>query len=262
MPGGQRLDSARLERYIQASNKNYDAERSVAYRQRDEAALAPGHASAHYADVMHRLSGEFDRKIDVLDVGCGTGRFFHSLVNVRRLVGLDISPQMLEQAREPVRKEQLDIEMTELICGDVFSLDDQEAFDLIYSIGVLGELAPVDAPLLEKLASLLKPDGVLYMTAVDTHSRMRMRVAGRVTLLRRALNKVFRHLPRSLRAMLNRSLSPCYVTREHLEALFAKSSFRSYSIGSYVHGQGWSGAHFECLAFKSRNSASQGAKCP
>ena len=144
----------------------------------------------------------------------------------------------------------------------MFSLADQEAFDLIYSIGVLGAFAPIDAPLLERLASLLKPDGVLYMTAVDTHSRMRMRVAGRVTLLRRALNKVFRHLPRSVRAMFNRSLSPCYVTREHLEAMFATSSFRSYSIGSYVHGQGWSGAHFECLAFKSRNSASQGARCP
>jgi SAM-dependent methyltransferase len=245
---------------MQASNKNYDAQRAAAYRERDEAALAPGHASAHYAEVIRRLSREFDRKIDVLDVGCGTGRFFHSLANVRRLVGLDISAQMLEQAREPVRKEQLDIEAMELICGDVASLGEQrETFDLIYSIGVLGEFAPIDRPLLDKLASLLKPDGVLYVTAVDAHSRMRIRVAGRITLLRRMLNKVFRHLPRSLRAALNRSLSPCYVTREHLEALFAASRFHSYSIGSYVHGQGWKGTHFECLASKSGNSASHGA---
>jgi SAM-dependent methyltransferase len=256
----QRPDSARLERYIEASNRNYDARRSSAYRQRDEAALAPGRPSAHYAEVIRRLSLGFDRKIDVLDVGCGSGRFFHSLANVRRLVGLDPSAQMLEQARDPVRKERLDAEVMELICGDVFSLGNEvEAFDLIYSIGVLGEFAPIDATLLERLAALLKPDGVLYTTAVDAHSRMRMRVDGRMTLFRRGLNRVFRHLPRGLRAMLNRSLSPCYVTREHLEAMFATSKFRSYSLGSYVHREGWKGTHFECLAYKSRNSAPQSA---
>ncbi len=251
-----RLDSARLRRYAQASNENYDARRASAYRREDEAALARGGAATHYAELLRKLSRKFDRKIDVLDVGCGTGRFFHSLANVRRLVGLDTSAQMLEQARDPVRKEQLDTDVIELVCGDVFSLTgEQEAFDFIYSIGVLGEFAPIDAPLLERLALLLKPDGVLFITAVDTHSRMRMRVHGHVTPLRRGLDKVFRHLPRGLRATLNRSLSPCYITREHLEALFIASPFMSYSIGSYVHTHGWNGTHFECRAYKSRNSA-------
>jgi len=254
----QRPDSARLQRYVEASNMNFDARRSSAYRQADEAALARGRAAAHYSEVIRKLSLAFDRKIDVLDVGCGTGRFFHSLANVRRLVGIDTSAQMLEQARDPVRKEQLDTETIELMCGDVFSLTGSNgAFDLIYSIGVLGEFAPIDAPLLEKLAVLLKPDGVLFITAVDTHSRMRMRVGGRVTLLRRALSRIFPHLPRSLRAMLNRHLSPCYVTREQLEAMFAASTFPTHSIRPYAHGQGWKGTHFQCIAYKNRNSASE-----
>jgi SAM-dependent methyltransferase len=254
----QRSDSARLQRYIEASNKNYDARRSSAYRQEDEAALDRGGAAAHYSELIRLLSSAFGRKIDVLDVGCGTGRYFHSLSNVKRLVGLDISAEMLEQARNPVRQDRLDIEAIELVCGDVFSLDaPQAAFDLIYSIGVLGEFAPIDAPLLERLATLLKPDGVLFTTAVDTHSRMRMRVGGRVTLPRRALNKMFRHLPHTVRAMLNRHLSPCYVTREQLEALFAASPFPTYCFTQYEHKPGWRGTHFDCIAWKSPRHDSQ-----
>jgi SAM-dependent methyltransferase len=247
-----RPDSSLLRSYVQASNRSFDARRSAAYRQADEAALTPGRPSAHYAEVVRRLSLGFGGKIDVLDVGCGTGRLFHSLANVRRLVGLDTSAQMLEQARNPVRKEQLDAEVIELVCGDVYSLTgEQGAFDLIYSISVLGEFTPIDAPLLERLAQLLKPDGVLFTTAVDAQSRMRMRMDER-TLFRRGLNRIFRCLPPGIRAMLNRYVSPCYVTREYLETLFAASGFATYSIGSYTHGKGWKGTHLECSLYKTR----------
>src|SRR5215510_4754497 len=231
--------STRLQSYAEASNRNYNRQRSATYRREDETALARGGTTTHYGELIRSLAGAFDRPIDVLDVGCGTGRYFHALTNVRRLVGLDTSPDMLEQARNPVRKELISAQTIELICGDVFSLNDAYGpFDFIYSVGVLGEFAPIDTMLLQRLASLLTPDGVLFTTAVDTHSRLRMRVNGRTTLTRRGLNRVFRRLPRAIRARLNRHLSPCYVTREDLEAAFGASDFATYTIAAYKHSPG------------------------
>ena len=40
----------------------------------------------------------------VLDLGCGTGRYFHCLNNISCLVGIDISPDMLEVAARVCRK--------------------------------------------------------------------------------------------------------------------------------------------------------------
>jgi SAM-dependent methyltransferase len=250
--------NGQLQSYVEASNRNYNRQRSATYRREDETALARGGTTTHYGELIRNLAGAFNRPIDVLDVGCGTGRYFHSLTNTRRLVGLDTSPDMLEQARHPVREELISAQTIELVCGDVFSLkDDYGPFDLIYSVGVLGEFAPIDAMLLQRLASLLKPDGVLFTTAVDTHSRLRMKVNGRTTLTRRGLNKVFRRLPPAVRVRLNRYLSPCYVTRADLEAAFRASNFTTYTISAFKHSPGWRGTHFDCIAYRQRADVSQ-----
>jgi hypothetical protein len=165
---------------------------------------------------------------------------------------------MLEQARNPVRKELISATAIELVCGDIFSLKDAYGpFDLIYSVGVLGEFAPIDTVLLQRLAALLKSDGVLFTTAVDTHSRLRMKVNGRTTLTRRGLNKIFRHLPFPIRASINRYFSPCYVTRQDLEAAFGASDFAAFTITSYKHSPGWRGTHFDCIAHKQHVGVSQ-----
>jgi ubiquinone/menaquinone biosynthesis C-methylase UbiE len=228
----------------------FDKGRSVQYRARDEHAASHG-SRQHYCEIVRELSASFGHKISVLDVGCGTGRYFYCLRNVERLVGIDISPHMLEQARSPVHSHELDIEKIELLCADVGSLElADDSLDLIYSIGVIGEYAPLNCVLLEKLYRLLAPRGKLFFTAVDIHSRLQMPEGTKASLTRRVLRKAFPLLPSFARKSLNHALSSFYVTDRELTSLQGSSQFATFSISRYEHPSGWSGTHLDCLAEK------------
>jgi ubiquinone/menaquinone biosynthesis C-methylase UbiE len=228
----------------------FDKERSVQYRAGDE--LAASHGSRqHYCEILRELSGGFGQKITVLDAGCGTGRYFHCLRKVKRLVGIDVSPHMLEQARSPVKSNELDIEKIELLCADVGSLElPDESFDFIYSIGVVGEYAPLNSVLLDKLYRLLAPKGKLFLTAVDVHSRLQVPEGMEPGLTRRALRKAFPLLPSFAKKSLNRALSSFYVTYGELTTLQRSSQFATFRVSRYEHPSGWRGTHFDCLAEK------------
>ena len=231
----------------------YDRAAARRYRDQDEVALTKGGSKRHYCEILERLTKSFDRKIDVLDAGCGTGRYFQCLRNVRRLVGVDISEPMIEEARNPVARGRLDVESIELHVGDVSSLNLPPAgFDFICSLGVIGEFAPVDAALLDTFARLLKDDGVLFFTAVDTHSRTSVPDRD-PPLLRRAVRKLFPYLAPSVREALNKRLAPHYLSRNELAGRLGASPFASFDITSYEHPPGgWAGAHFDAIAYRGK----------
>src|SRR5438105_1172265 len=84
------------------------AEVSSRYRQDDEIEVT----TENHRRISNRLleiCQSFDHSIRVLDVGCGTGRYFHCLTNVRELTGIDISTEMLQAAAHPVREEMVSI---------------------------------------------------------------------------------------------------------------------------------------------------------
>ena len=84
----------------------HDQKRSRTYREDDESAvLTDRHRRLN--NVLRELSSSFGHDISVLDLGCGTGRYFHCVINARRLTGIDISLHMLQEARNPVRREQI-----------------------------------------------------------------------------------------------------------------------------------------------------------
>ncbi len=236
--------------YAKESVRIFDGSWARQYREGDERAI--GHGSRqHYGDILRRLCGSFGRKITVLDAGCGSGRYFHCLRKVERLVGIDISPHMLEQARNPIHRESLDIEKIELLCGDVRAPDlADESFDFIYSIGVVGEYSPVDATLLQRLHALLRPGGKLFLTVVDVHSRLQIPENAPPTLTLRALRKCFPLMSPLARKSLNRALSSHYVTDREVAALLVGTRFANYSITPYRHPSGWQGIHLDCLAQK------------
>src|SRR3569832_980308 len=76
------------------------------YRAQDEEHIC-GRDYHHVSKILRDVSGSFDREIQVLDMGCGTGRYFHAIKNARELIGLDISQQMLDAARHPVRGDEV-----------------------------------------------------------------------------------------------------------------------------------------------------------
>jgi SAM-dependent methyltransferase len=148
----------------------YDDGYAKRYRHRDgELEDLPSHREllSWLGDVCDR----FERPIDVLDLGCGTGRYFWGLRRVVSLVGLDASTAMLDEARHPVHGDRLkDVAIT-LVKGDLMThVFPPAGFDLVYSIGVVAEHVPLDRTLVRRVAAWLKPGGRFAFTTVHPAS--------------------------------------------------------------------------------------------
>jgi SAM-dependent methyltransferase len=150
----------------------HDQARSRIYREADELAIATeGHA--HLCNILKDVSCSFGRNISILDLGCGTGRYFHCLHNVEILVGIDISMYMLKECRNPVMKEEVKYNRIHFICGSIFSIGiTSQSFDFIYSIGVFTGHSSFNLYTCNQLFDLLKPGGKLFFTVTDIASHV------------------------------------------------------------------------------------------
>jgi len=145
----------------------YQQDYSKNYREYDEQYISTPDYK-HYTEKLTAYTKSFSHKIDVLDIGCGTGRYFHALQNVRLLTGIDISINMLNEAQNPLYKGEVQIEKTELVEGNFYEYDfGGKKFDFIYSVGVLGEHAPFTLDACNKIYDLLNDGGVCFTTLVD-----------------------------------------------------------------------------------------------
>jgi ubiquinone/menaquinone biosynthesis C-methylase UbiE len=116
---------------------------------------------------LHAVCGRFPGSIDVLDLGCGTGRYFRALAGIRRLVGIDVSKSMLEEARRRVGDHAVERGALRLVEGDFLVQEFQpQEFDLVYSIGVLAEHSPFDHAVAARVHRWLKPGGRFAFTTV------------------------------------------------------------------------------------------------
>jgi SAM-dependent methyltransferase len=140
------------------------------YRDRDEALLEERTYQNSIA-WLQQVCGRFHHRIDVLDLGCGTGRYFWGVNNARSLVGFDASAAMLAEARHPIRADRITARELRLVQGDLATHTfPDDSFDLVYSIGVLAEHVPLDASIVERVWRWLKPDGRFAFTTVDPES--------------------------------------------------------------------------------------------
>lgn len=197
------------------------------YRVADEA-IRDGALVRHFSAWLGRLCDSFGREIDVLDLGCGTGRYFHALRHVRRLVGVDVSRPMLERARQPVGAPRI---AAELIEGDFLTCDaGAEPFDLVYSIGVLAEHSPLDAAIAGRVRGWLRPGGRFAFTAVHPLSFSVPR-----TWRRRAAESLLPvsrgRLRHALRDRLMRD--GLYADEERLREVMSAAGFNLESVESY-----------------------------
>jgi SAM-dependent methyltransferase len=149
------------------------------YRAHDEV-VRGGTVVNRLGEWLRAVCERFTPPIDVLDLGCGTGRYFHALVHVRRLVAIDVSAPMLERARCPVGDVSIPAERRTLVEGDFLRHEfGAGEFDLVYSIGVLAEHAPFDETIASRVKRWLKPGGRFAFTTVHPMSFSVPRTLGR-----------------------------------------------------------------------------------
>jgi SAM-dependent methyltransferase len=162
--------TAQLTQWGSRASALYTKEYAHRYRAQDEA-VAHGDVVIRLGEWLRQICERFDRPIDVLDLGCGTGRYFHSLAGVRSLIGIDVSGPMLDHARRPVGSLSVPAEAVTLVEGDFLAHEfGAEQFDLVYSIGVLAEHAPFDEAVAKRVARWLRKGGRFALTTVDPMS--------------------------------------------------------------------------------------------
>ena len=112
----------------------------------------------------------------VLEVGCGTGRYFHLFKTANLLIGTDISMEMLLQAHERLKRTFIKKDNVFLVKADVRDLPfKQGLFDVIFSIGTIGYHLPFDVKVISEVKQLLSNDGIMILiTQKANYSPIRM----------------------------------------------------------------------------------------
>ncbi len=119
----------------------------------------------HVREMLEELKLPQARKLDVLDIGCGTGICGEYLRDyAKHLEGVDLSPQMLAQAKKKGYYNKLE-------CADAvgYMQGCKRKFDLIVASGVLILFSDL-TPVFQAVARLLKPGGVFVFTLYRSES--------------------------------------------------------------------------------------------
>jgi SAM-dependent methyltransferase len=209
------------------------------------------------AKSLKEICWSFPRPITVLDVGCGTGRYFHCLENVARLTGIDISEEMLQAAGNPVRGQEISTQQIHLIRGNIYlSSFPPESFDFIYSLGMFGHGCPVTVEICNKFQEWLQPGGKVFFNIVDL-AGLPLWYRAR----RQARRVVYPLLAKSLQQALDKreQRSPFFsLTKRQLAHLLEITRLTDFTVTSHVcKSPLWSGRHLECLAIKSASATTE-----
>ena len=209
----------------QKSLNGYDAKMSERYRVEDEEEFSTP-ILQRMCRMLGEISGGFDDPIDALDLACGTGRYFHCLQNVRKLVGVDLSPPMIAQAHNPAFSDQISADEIELICASMFDVElPAQGFDFVFAIGVFGDHVIFSPTLCDKIYAALRPNGRMFVTVVSKETlhafprSLRRRTAELVNPL--LLGALTPHLTRD---------TEYYCDPDELRALMADSPFVDVQI--------------------------------
>lgn len=215
----------------------YDGAYAQRYRAHDDT-LGDSAPYRGFVAWLQRVCAAFAHPIDVLDLGCGTGRYFSALTGARSIVGIDASADMLARARRPLGGERITAPVR-LIHGDLYLHPfDEGSFDLVYSIGVLAEHAPLNRELVARVRRWLKAGGRFAFSTVHPDSPSIARTAGRT--IGRVAERIMIGPPR--RWLRSRLLAGGMYADERWIAELLTPGFAIESIERFV-----SEAHLHCL---------------
>ncbi len=117
----------------------------------------------HILPLAPGLTERLEAGIDVLDVGCGSGRALNLMAREfpnSRFVGYDFSEEAIARARAEARE--LGTTNVRFEVKDAAKLDEEASYDLITTFDVVHDQAR-PAAVLKGIANGLRPDGVYLM---------------------------------------------------------------------------------------------------
>lgn len=225
-------------------------DRGAAQYRRDDEIEARTENHQRLGGNLRRICRSFSQPIRVLEIGCGTGRYFHWLENVTLLVGTDLSEEMLRHARQPLQNNEVTAGEIRLAQGSIYEMDfEPESFDFIYSLGVFGYGAAWTPALAAKVHQWLAPGGRLFFNAVEEPPS-----SGRISDMKKSVRAgVYPHLPVKLQRWLDaRDTVPLRLhSRQELERVMDAAGFVDYMLTSHAcRSSLWTGVHLECSARK------------
>jgi SAM-dependent methyltransferase len=214
----------RVFKAIAAKSRKLYASTARDYRVADDSNY--DHEShAYFRNELSKLTVAIPQGGAALDLGCGTGRYFHCLKGMQRIVGVDVSEEMLAFARDPSMGSEVEATDIRLICDDIHSVGFPDAsFDFVYSIGVLGLCSPLTIELCDKIYSWLKPGGSMYLFVMDA-------VTLRESSWKRDLAiRLYPVLPGFMKTRVFLRVQDCSVTNEELRLVMEKSHFATSRV--------------------------------
>jgi SAM-dependent methyltransferase len=126
----------------------------------------------HILPLEPGLTGELERGIDVLDVGCGSGRAINAMAARypnSRFTGYDLCPDAVERARAEAARRGLTNVLFEV--RDVTDLGERGSYDLITAFDAIhDQVAP--AKVLDNIAAALRVDGLFLMQDIHASSKL------------------------------------------------------------------------------------------
>ncbi len=130
---------------------------------------------SHILLLVAGLTDRLDRGIQVLDVGCGSGRIVNRLAELypsSRFTGIDFSPEAIESARDGAAQKGLrNTEFTVRDLGDFDETAEREAFDFITTFDAIHDQAkPLNV--LKGIYRALTGDGVYLMQDIRGSSHV------------------------------------------------------------------------------------------
>jgi tRNA (uracil-5-)-methyltransferase TRM9 len=128
--------------------------------------------------VSKLIKSEFNTPISMLDLGCGNGRFLDFLLSekiaIDNYLGIDNSPELLKIADHRFNQEYVDFIYADLEHDWISEIENHEEklgnkelkYDFISLFGVMHHIESHEkrVELLTNAKSLLKPDGIIFVT--------------------------------------------------------------------------------------------------
>lgn len=116
-----------------------------------------------YSSIIKVLKPYAPNKIEILDIGCGSGTLSLYLASKgNKVKGIDVSKKAIKSCKQSAKNLGL-TQNTNFIIGDFLKINIKEKFDLIICNEVLEHIKKDDSAI-SKIAKLLKNNGILILS--------------------------------------------------------------------------------------------------